>query len=210
MLKFLKRLFGYGLLFVAGLFIIVLGILGMTAGVKDDQKDVAGMVDLPSDSEPAKPPAPRAKQVRPNKPEIAPVEASLERCVQTAMRNKTGVERLIEIDITDAVADPNQKNVHVIFEASDNLTTSFIKRGIEMAMWHGYHAIFTCEAEPVRWARMQARMPLMDKMGNESMGTVYGTSITSDVAKRINWANRDRIDPTEVWKTFWLNRSFRE
>ena len=140
-----------------------------------------------------------------------PITATgLEGCARKAMRGATGVERILKVDIRDSAADPGQKLIDVTFEAADNLTTSFVKGGIEQGMWRGYHAIFTCPEEPVARATMEAQMMLVDKLGNESMGVVYGTELTGAVATKVNWANRDTIDPTAVWKTYRLNRSFRE
>ena len=137
------------------------------------------------------------------------VSVNLEDCARKAMRG-TGVESLIGVDILVSALDPNQMIVHVVFEGANNLTTSWIKRGIEMAMWDGYHAIFTCGAEGVALATMEARMTLLDNLGNESMGIVYGTTLSGDVASRVNWDNREIMDPTAVWETYWLNRSFQE
>ena len=100
------------------------------------------------------------------------------------------------------------KLVDVIFRASPNLTTGMTKRGIELDMIEGYHAIFT-SGVPVLQATIEAHMVLIDKHGNEAPGVVYGTKLMGDEARRVNWANREVLDWGQIWQVYALNRSFR-
>lgn len=100
------------------------------------------------------------------------------------------------------------KIVEVTFMGSDNLTNNMIKRGMELNMIDGYEAIFTA-GFPVLGVTIRALLPLMDRLGNESTGMVHRTELQQDIASKVNWKNKSRIDFTEVWETSYLHHGFR-
>ncbi len=169
--------------------VLVLGLALMGSIIGDDEESAD---------------APRAAQSAAAEPEAV----GLAGCVREALKGSTGVERLISVEVIDSAVTPGHKVVHVVFHAAENLTTGMTKGGIEISMRRGYHAAYTC-GEPVDLATMEARMGLIDKHGNESVGIVYGTRLAATEAGKVNWENRDIIEWTRVWKTYMLNRSFR-
>lgn len=55
-------------------------------------------------------------------------------------------------------------------------------------MMDGYEAMFQTRV-PIARGSVEAHMETMDKMGNESLSVVYGTTLDGDVAAQVNWAN---------------------
>ena len=138
----------------------------------------------------------------------AEAEEGLEASIRQAVRQSSSVDEIISIEVIDSATEPGKRVVHVAFKVSKNLTKSLTKAGIETAMWAGYRAAYTVP-EPVSLATMEAWMILIDKHGKESLGFVYGTRLDQATASKVNWQNRNVIDPTKIWQTYWLNRSLR-
>ena len=189
-------------------FVIIL--IGLIAGVlipdPDPPRNPSQARQQPAQPQPkpAPPPAPPAKV---DPAAAAPVAANRLRADIHKAVSKWS-ERIIEIDIRDSLAEPGKKLIDVVFEGSQNLTKSMMRGGIENGMRDGYEAIFT-SGIPVQWATMEAHMVVMDKLGNESLGLVYGTKLESEKAAGVNWTNKRVIDWSQIWTVYWLNQSLK-
>ena len=104
--------------------------------------------------------------------------------------------------------EPNTKIVKVVYEAKSNMTNNLTRHAIERVMLDVYEAIYTAGI-PVRNARVEAHMILMDAKGNNNLGIIYGTSLSNRDAVDVNWENKHRIDPERLWKTYFKNNAFR-
>ena len=153
-------------------------------------------------------------------PAFGQSQADFERLVRSALENAPLVERIESLALSDspfnhegdgiaASSELPAKIVELIVVFSPGDTISSTKRGIERAMMAGYHAIFTQDF-PVARGEIEARMMLIDPFGNEILGLVYGTALTAEAAKRMNWDNRHTIDPHTVWDAYFMNRAFQE
>lgn len=124
--------------------------------------------------------------------------------------SNTKKERLRKVDIVKQVG--GGWGVFIEYNASENLTTNMTKKGIESDMSKAYIALYTADLN-VKQATVAAYFPLRDQYGNNEDGIVYKTTLTSEVADKINWQAENitlqaRIIPG-LWKTSILNVSFR-
>ena len=113
---------------------------------------------------------------------------------------------VISIDVRES-SHKGEWMVDVTFEAGEQMSTHLLKRSIERKMLDVYEALFT-SAPPVLRASVEAHAMTTDSEGNQSLNIVYGTSMDSDVASRMNWKNKYLIDPSLVWDTYFKNVNF--
>ena len=98
--------------------------------------------------------------------------------------------------------------VDVEFLASPSWSDRLTKRGIERAMMDGYHAAFTART-PVLRVTMTASMELLDRLGNNTQGIVYGTSARAADFTNMNWEKRHIADASRIWEVHRLHPAFR-
>lgn len=90
--------------------------------------------------------------------------------------------------------------VKIDFNAADNLSEDFIRRGIENEMEDAYIALYA-SGEHVREVWIGAYFPLLDSKGNSSDELVLRTMLDAAMAEEINWSEPALVDWPAVWKT---------
>lgn len=145
---------------------------------------------------PEPPPAPKSPEER--------IEAAMKKEFSGKSNNDRPKFQSIEINGTEETGFV----VQVVFNADDNLTCRFRRRGIESDMRDAYQVLFT--KFNVTRATMEALFPLIDKFGKEEDGTIYRTLMTREIASQINWENKASIDFRLLWETTFINHEFEE
>lgn len=102
----------------------------------------------------------------------------------------------------------NNYIIDVCFNARDNLTKSFIKRGIQDTMAEIYYSSYH-NTLMISEITIDAYLPLKDKYGYSSIESVYRTKLNVTEASRINW-NEDKYDLTRsvipgLWTTDFIH-----
>lgn len=76
--------------------------------------------------------------------------------------------------------------VIVDYNAADNLSTKYIRQGIEMKMSDIYKALYT-SGKNVTMVSVAAFLPSTDKYGNQNEAIVYESALDKEVANKVNW-----------------------
>lgn len=108
-----------------------------------------------------------------------------------AKNTNTNKDKIIEIRITKVFNNDKEYSVFVSINADDNLSDSWIKRGIRGDMADIYIALYK-EPIGVGEAIIFAYFPMTDKYGNTSDQIVMKTLLYATEANRINW-NQDEV-----------------
>lgn len=103
--------------------------------------------------------------------------------------------------------------VFVQYNASDNLSVSMVKQGIEKTMSDIYIALYHESGQDVRQASVAAYLPMADDTGKTSVVVVYKSVLKKEEADTINFdtdkATLELDIIPGVWKTTMLNVAFR-
>ena len=133
-------------------------------------------------------------------------EESLRKSVTDIVGNK-----LRDIDIQKQ--SDGGYGVFVQYNASDNLSTSMIKQGIEKTMSDIYIALYHEGSQDVRQASVAAYFPMADEQGNTSDTVVYKSVLRKEDTAKINFdTNKATLELDIIpgtWSTTMLNVLFR-
>lgn len=103
-------------------------------------------------------------------------------------------------------------NVAVEFNASDNLSTSLRKKGIESDMSELYIALYK-SGKDIQTTTITAYFPLQDQYGNVNDRAIYQSVLTKEESSKVNW----NVDQSSlklsilpgVWDTTLLHPEFK-
>lgn len=98
--------------------------------------------------------------------------------------------------------------VFVEMNANDNLTSGFIKGGIEQDMTEVYQAVYH-SGQDVRTASVAAYFPMIDQYGQESEDVIYKSILDKSEADKVNWDADESLLAVDilpgVWQTTFLH-----
>jgi len=117
-------------------------------------------------------------------------------------------EEFKEIKVTDYANDTTRKMVQVHFLGSDNLTTSFIRKGMIRDCADTLEKLYEAKI-PIQEVTCFVYFPLQDKYGNTSEDVVMKLSLTGETEEKINWDGIDRLTFDNVADNYWEHPALR-
>lgn len=131
------------------------------------------------------------------------VEDQLKTLVANVLNGTTNMShenRLKSVDVVKQI--DGGWGVFVEFNADDNLSANFTKRGIEKQMSDVYTSLYTSDKD-VRTASAAAYLSLTDKYGNTSDQMVYKSILDKAVAGKVNWSTDKASLELQILPGLW-------
>ena len=131
------------------------------------------------------------------------VEDQLKTLVANVLNGTTNMShenRLKGVDVVKQI--DGGWGVFVEFNADDNLSANFTKKGIEKQMSDVYTALYTSNKD-VRTASAAAYLSLTDKYGNTSDQMVYKSILDKAVAGKVNWSTDKASLELQILPGLW-------
>jgi hypothetical protein len=100
-------------------------------------------------------------------------------------KNNNNKNKLRAVDVVPQIN--GGYGVFIDYNADDNLSQSFIKKGIYIEMTKLYKILYTQTGKDVEAASVSAWFPMQDRFGNTSDEIVYKTILDKGPASQVNW-----------------------